>query len=68
MDNIRYVWEHFQNTHSCLFLNNLALVLTPTPLKTILTKCNKLVDLKIFGMDVVVSWYFTTGSTELENL
>ena len=65
---IRFPWDLFQNTHSCLFLNHLALVLTPTQLTTSLRKCNKLLDLKIFGMDVVVWWYFTTGSTELENL
>ena len=56
------------HTAVCLFLNDLALLLTPTKLKTTLRKCNKLQVLKIFGMDVAVWWYFTTGSTELENL
>ena len=66
--NIRFAWDRFQNTHSCLFLNNIALLLTPTQFKTTLRKWNILLDLKIFGMDVAVWWYFTTGSMELENL
>ena len=63
-----YLGSFSKCTQLCLFLNNLALILTPTQLKTTLRKCNKLLDLKIFGMDVVVWWYFTTGSMELEDL
>ena len=66
--NVRFTWDRFQNTHSCPFLNILALVLNPTQFKKSLRKWNILLDLKIFGMDVVVWWYFTTASTELENL
>ena len=66
--NIRFAWDLFPNTHTCPFLNNLALVLTLTQLKTTLRKWNKLLDFEIFAMDVVVWWYFTTGSMELENL
>ena len=66
--NIRFAWDRFPNTHSCPFLNNLALVLTVIKVKTTLRKCNKLLDFKIYGIDVVLWWYFTTGSMELEKL
>ena len=66
--NIRFAWDRFPNTHSCPFFNNLALVLTVIKLKTTLRKWNKLLDFEIFAMDVLVWWYFTTGSMELENL
>ena len=45
--NIRFAWDRFPNTHSCPFLNNLALVLTVIKLKTTLRKWNKLLDFEI---------------------